>query len=163
VTRVYIGIGSNLSEPRRQVERAIDELTQLPDTRLLASSRLYRSAPLGPVEQPDYINAVAALDSDLDAHALLDELLRIELAHGRVRGERWGPRTIDLDLLLYGDEVINDDRLTVPHPGLRQRNFVLYPLRDIAPDLVIPGNGTVSAVTAQCPRHDLTALPEHSS
>jgi 2-amino-4-hydroxy-6-hydroxymethyldihydropteridine diphosphokinase len=160
VTRAYIGIGSNLSDPRRQVERAIDELAQLPHTRLLASSRLYRSAPLGPVEQPDYINAAAALDSELTAHALLDALLRIEVAHGRVRGERWGPRTLDLDLLLYGDTVINDDRLNVPHPGLAQRNFVLYPLLDIAPDLVIPGNGTVSTAAAQCPRHDLAALPE---
>jgi len=161
VTRAYIGIGSNLADPRRQVERAIDELAQLPHTRLLASSRLYRSAPLGPVEQPDYINAVAALDSDLAAHAVLDELLRIEVTHGRVRGsDRWGPRTLDLDLLLYGDAVINDGRLIVPHPGLAQRNFVLYPLRDIAPDLVIPGDGTVSAAAARCPRHDLAALPE---
>ena len=161
MTRAYIGIGSNLSEPQHQVRQAIDELGKLRMTRLLACSSLYSSAPMGPVDQPDYINAVAVLLTELSAHELFDELLSIETAHGRIRSdERWGPRTLDLDLLLYGDDAIEDKRLTVPHPGLLQRNFVLYPLMEIDPELNIPGYGAIEAAVLDCPRGDLATLQD---
>jgi 2-amino-4-hydroxy-6-hydroxymethyldihydropteridine diphosphokinase len=141
---VYIGLGSNLEGPRGQVERALEELAGLPQSRLLRHSRLYRSAPLGPEGQPDYINAVAALETALSPLDLLDELQRIETLHGRVRGERWGARTLDLDLLLFGEERIELPRLKVPHPEMANRAFVLIPLAEIAPaGLVIPGLGSL--------------------
>src|SRR5512143_2122176 len=121
--RVYIGLGSNLDDPLSQVQTAIDELASLPQSCLHAVSPLYRTPPLGPADQPDYINAVAAIDTDLDPLALLDELQRIEHHHGRVRSLRWGPRTLDLDLLLYGQSTLASERLTVPHPGLCERPF----------------------------------------
>ena len=158
-TRAYIGLGSNLDDPAAQVRRALDLLVSLPGSRLYSHSSLYRSAPLGPADQPDYVNAVAALDTDLDAHALLHELQAIETEQGRVRGDqRWGPRTLDLDLLLYGDAVINDAELTVPHPGLPVRAFVLYPLMEIAPDLMVPGRGSLQELVARCPRDGLARL-----
>lgn len=147
--RAYIGLGSNLDAPLSQVRAALAELAQLPQSRLADVSPLYRTPPLGPAEQPDYINAVAALDTELAPLALLDELQRIELHHGRVRGPmRWGPRTLDLDLLLYGDTVIHDERLTVPHPGLHERPFVIFPLHAIAPALILP-DGTALAALAE--------------
>jgi 2-amino-4-hydroxy-6-hydroxymethyldihydropteridine diphosphokinase len=124
----YIGLGSNLQQPIQQVKQALLHLAELPQTHLLNASPLYRSAPLGPADQPDYINAVAALATRLSPLALLDALQTIERQQGRVReGERWGPRTLDLDLLLYAEQKIQNDRLRVPHPGLGERNFVLYP------------------------------------
>ncbi len=144
---VYIGIGSNLSGPARQVEAALGLLGELPETRLTAKSSLYRSAPFGGIEQPDFINAVAALETQLDARSLLGQLQDIEISRGRDRGgERWGPRIIDLDLLVYDDEVIDEPDLTVPHPGIAERNFVLLPLREIAPGLEIPGLGRVDSI-----------------
>ena len=153
--RAYIGLGSNLADPLHQVARALDELSCIPQSQFIAGSRLYRSAPLGPRDQPDYINAVAAIDTQLDAKTLLQHLHNIEQQHGRVRdGERWGARTLDLDLLLYGDEISSDDALTLPHPGAHARAFVLAPLCALAPELEIPGKGRVvdllDACRAQC-------------
>jgi len=142
-------LGSNLDDPVGQVRRAFAELDALPDTRLVARSRLYRTAAVGP-PQPDYVNAAAVLDTELAANALFDGLLAIEVAHGRVRSERWGPRTLDLDLLVYGDAVIDTPRLTVPHPQLARRPFVLVPLAEVADDLVVPGLGRVGDLRAAC-------------
>ncbi|MCB1775283.1 MAG: 2-amino-4-hydroxy-6-hydroxymethyldihydropteridine diphosphokinase [Gammaproteobacteria bacterium] len=141
---VYLGIGSNLQQPVGQVEAAIDALRRLPSSQLLSVSPLYRSAPMGPAAQPDYVNAVAALSTTLVPETLLDALQAIEAAQGRVRGERWGPRTLDLDILLYGDHVIDSPRLRVPHPGIAERAFVLVPLGDIAPALQVPGVGPIA-------------------
>lgn len=156
----YIGLGSNLQQPVEQVKRALQQLAKIPRTRLISASPLYRSAPLGPADQPDYINAVAALATRLSALELLDALQTIERQQGRIRGgERWGPRTLDLDLLLYGDQQIQTERLTVPHPGLGERNFVLYPLHDVAgEDLCIPGLDTLSHLLRACPRQGLELL-----
>ena len=137
--RAYIGLGSNLLSPVRQVKKAIAELAQLPSSRLAAVSRIYRSHPMGPADQPDYINAVAAIETCLSPIELLDGLQAIENAHARKRGAvQWGPRTLDLDLLLFGDAQISEPRLTVPHPGMAERSFVLQPLADIAPALQLP-------------------------
>lgn len=140
----YVGIGANLEDPVAQVTTALRELAQLPQSTLTRASPLYRTPPMGPPGQPDYINAVAELHTTLDPHDLLDELQRLEQVHRRVRNERWGPRTLDLDLLVFGDRVIADPRLTVPHPGIASRAFVLLPLADLAPDLDIPGLGRVA-------------------
>jgi len=140
----YVSLGSNLDEPAGHVRRAFDDLTRLQDTALTARSPLYKSAPLGPPDQPDYINAVAAIETGFAPLDLLAALRAIEVRHGRKRdGSRWGPRVLDLDLLLYGDLVLNTSELTLPHPGLHERAFVLYPLSDIAPALVIPGRGAL--------------------
>ena len=144
----YIGLGSNLSNPLQQVKLAIAELSVLPQTRLLAQSRLYRTRPMGPQDQPDYINAVVGLATRLPAEKLLGELQRLELSHGRERVLHWGPRTLDLDMLLYGQQVIATESLQVPHPGLLARSFVVQPLLEIAPDLVLP-DGTVLASVRQ--------------
>ena len=147
----YVGLGSNMERPAAQIGRAFDELAELPDTRLKARSPLYRSPPMGPQDQPEFINAVAALDTVLAPHDLLQALLAIEMRHGRRRdGTRWGPRTLDLDLLLYGDAVLDTPGLILPHPGLHERAFVLYPLADIAPELSVPGFGSVQALLARC-------------
>ncbi len=157
----FIGLGSNLQQPREQVTTALVELAALPVTRVSGVSSLYRSAPLGPADQPAYINAVARLETQLSAEALLDALQAIEARHGRVRsGERWGPRTLDLDILLYGDTTIDNARLRVPHPGIAERNFVLQPLADIAPALVIPGLGEVRERLLHCPSAGLERLSE---
>jgi 2-amino-4-hydroxy-6-hydroxymethyldihydropteridine diphosphokinase len=151
IVRAYIGLGSNLADPVQQVTRALHELESIPQSQLVARSRLYRSAPLGPRDQPDYINAVAAIDTQLGAKALLHHLQDIEQRHGRVRdGERWGPRTLDLDLLIYGDEISSDAELTLPHPGAHERVFVLAPLCAIAPDAQIPGQGRVIDLLNAC-------------
>jgi 2-amino-4-hydroxy-6-hydroxymethyldihydropteridine diphosphokinase len=146
----YIGLGSNLDDPAAQLTAAIEELAELPDTRLLARSSLYRSAPMGPQDQPDYVNAVAQIRTALEPGVLLDALQAIEQAHGRVRSQHWGPRTLDLDILLYGDAVIDTPRLKVPHPGIAERNFVLYPLAEIDGDHEIPGLGRVRSLLAGC-------------
>ena len=146
---MYVGLGSNLDDPQTQVRRALVALAALPDTRCTAVSGLYRTPPMGPPGQPDYINAVAALETRLAPHALLDQLQAIERAHARVRAERWGPRTLDLDILVYGQQVLADQRLSVPHPGVAERAFVLLPLSEIAPDLSIPGLPTPAALLAR--------------
>lgn len=144
VVIAYIGLGSNLCDPEQQVTTAIQELSVLPDTSLIAQSSLYHSPPMGPSDQPDYINAVVGIETRLTALDLLDELQRIERNHQRVRTLHWGPRTLDLDILLYGQQVILHDRLTVPHPGLTQRQFVINPLLEIVPQLILP-DGTFLA------------------
>jgi len=142
----WIGLGSNLNDPLKQVNTALVALDRLPQSRLLACSGLYRSAPMGPQNQPDYINAVASIETTLSAEGLLDALQRIEQVHQRAPAERWGPRTLDLDILLYGDENIHTPRLNVPHPGMAKRNFVLTPLAELAPQLSVPGLGEVQAL-----------------
>lgn len=155
----YIGLGSNLEDPQRQLERALDALRRLRRSELVRSSPFYRSVPMGPADQPDYLNAVAALRTQLAPLELLDQLQSIEAAQGRRRGpQRWGPRTLDLDLLLYGGEVIDSPRLVVPHPGLTERNFVLVPLFDIAPGLLLPDGRPLAALVAECPRDGLVRL-----
>lgn len=159
--RAYVALGSNLGDPRRQVETALEELRDLPRSTLAAHSRLYRSAPMGPSGQPDYVNAVAGLDTELAPEALLRALQAIEAGHGRERGaERWGPRTLDLDVLLYGELQQRTEVLTIPHPGLHERNFVLYPLHEIAPELNVPGRGPLAALLAGCPGGGLHVLGE---
>lgn len=140
----YVALGSNESGPREQVARAFEALASLPQTRLVARSRRYLTPPFGPVAQQPFVNAVAGLLTQLAPLALLHELRRIETEHGRVRTVRWGPRTLDLDLLVHGRERLATDELTVPHPGIAERAFVLYPLADIAPELDIPGVGRVA-------------------
>jgi 2-amino-4-hydroxy-6-hydroxymethyldihydropteridine diphosphokinase len=144
-----IGLGGNLGDVRSRLDAAIGALDAVPGIRVTARSRFYRTPPWGPVAQPDFVNAAIAVDTSLDAHALLDALLATERAFGRVRdGERWGPRTLDLDLLAYGDTVMADERLTVPHPRIAERAFVLLPLADIAPGAVLPGLGPVAGLLA---------------
>ena len=139
-----VGLGSNLDGPARQIETALGMLDAMDKTCVVAASSLYRSAPLGGIEQPDFVNAAALLSTGLGARALLEQLLAIEHSRGRERGEiHWGPRVLDLDLLAYGAVSIDEPCLTVPHPGIASRNFVLLPLREIAPDFEIPGLGRV--------------------
>ena len=157
--RAYIGIGSNLDDPVAQVRRAFQSLNALPACASVACSPLYRTAPVGgPPGQPDYINAVAALDTALTPDDLLQALQALETAQGRVRTVRWGMRTLDLDLLLYGQITRNDSWLTLPHPRLHQRAFVLQPLHDIAPNLSIPGRGALAELLAACPPQVIARL-----
>ncbi|MDN6832915.1 MAG: 2-amino-4-hydroxy-6-hydroxymethyldihydropteridine diphosphokinase [Enterobacterales bacterium] len=157
MTRVYIALGSNLANPLHQVQSALNALAELPQTKLIATSSLYRTPPLGPQDQPDYLNAVVALDTDLSAENLLDHTQKIEQEHGRVRkDERWGPRTLDLDILLFGDEIINTERLTVPHYDMKNRQFMLYPLAEIAPELHFPTGESLQSVIAQLGAEPLT-------
>ena len=149
--RAWIGLGSNLEDPLAQVSTALQELKLLPDTTLAARSSLYRSDPVGPPGQPDYINAVAALDTRLEPEALLDALQAIEQMHQRVRKIHWGPRTLDLDLLLYGDQVISTPRLTVPHAYMTERNFVRWPLAELAPELILPDGRPLNTLLQHCP------------
>jgi 2-amino-4-hydroxy-6-hydroxymethyldihydropteridine diphosphokinase len=146
----FVGLGANLGEPESQVRRAIAELGKLPEARLMASSSLYRSAPVGVGEQPDFINAVAKLETTLTARELLDELLTLEARFGRERPSPGAPRTLDLDLLLYGDRVIAEPGLVVPHPRMHERAFVLMPLAEIAAEISIPRKGSVKTLLAAC-------------
>ena len=140
----YVGLGSNLQEPARQLENAFELLAAIHRTRLIKKSSLYRSAPFGGVEQPDFVNAAAALMTRLSAAELLIELQRIEIECGRERGDvQWGPRVLDLDLLVYSNQKIEEQGLDVPHPGIGERNFVLLPLGEVAPGLIIPGLGHI--------------------
>src|SRR3569832_2151854 len=151
LVRAYVGLGSNLNNPVAQVRSALAALDMIPATCCVAYSSLYCSKPLGSVAQPDYVNAVAALDTHLSAHELLQELHMLEAHHGRVSGEeRWGPRTQGQGLFLYGNKRHRLDKLTVPHPGLPQREFVLYPLHEIAPGLDIPGAGSLRHLMERC-------------
>jgi len=156
--RAYVGLGSNLDDPLTHVRQAFRDLDAIPQSRGVARSPLYRSKPLGPQDQPDYINAAAALETTLSADDLLRALQAIEAAHGRIRQQRWGPRTLDLDLLLYGDLVRQDSDLTLPHPRLHERAFVLGPLYAIAPGLVIPGRGAVRRLLRACSRSGIELL-----
>jgi 2-amino-4-hydroxy-6-hydroxymethyldihydropteridine diphosphokinase len=159
ITRAYIGIGSNLDNPAARVQAAFGELERLPDTCLVARSSLYGSKPMGPADQPDYVNAVAGIDTRLPAADLLQALMQIEDRQERKRSaEPWGPRTLDLDLLLYGEQRIITPTLTVPHPGMHERDFVLVPLAEIAGNLHVPGHGALSTLTGGCKSHDLIRL-----
>ncbi|HKS33925.1 MAG TPA: 2-amino-4-hydroxy-6-hydroxymethyldihydropteridine diphosphokinase [Enterobacteriaceae bacterium] len=147
MTRVWLAIGSNLASPLQQVNAALAALAQIPETRVVTVSAFYRTPPLGPQDQPDYLNAAVALDTPLEPEALLDHTQRIELQQGRVRkDERWGPRTLDLDIMLFGDRVINTPRLTIPHYDMKNRGFMLWPLFEIAPELIFPDGETLQAV-----------------
>lgn len=151
MTLAYIAIGSNLASPLEQVNAAITALGEIPHSQIVARSAFYRTPPLGPQDQPDYLNAAVALETTLDAEALLDHTQRIELAQGRVRkAERWGPRTLDLDIMLFGDEVINTPRLTVPHYDMHNRGFMLWPLFEIAPEVLFPEGTPLACVLTQC-------------
>jgi len=145
-----IGIGSNQDDPAAQVRGALSALAALPKTRLIYASSLYRNPPMGSVAQPDYVNAAAVILTRLPARKLLASLQTLELAQGRVRGTepRWGPRPIDLDILTYGYRLIDEPDLVIPHPGISERNFVLFPLLEICPHLPIPGRGSVSRLAA---------------
>lgn len=154
--RAYIAIGSNLGDPVTQAKKAIAALKEVPEIQVVAESSLYSSTPMGPQDQPDYINAVVAIDTTLPPLDLLDRTQAIELEHGRVRkAERWGPRTLDLDIILYGDLVHNCERLTVPHYGMKVREFVLYPLAEIAPDLILPDQTALQTLLRQVDRNGL--------
>ena len=142
MTRAAVALGSNLEDPEAQVRRGFEEISALPGTELLARSRLHRTAPVGYADQPDFINACALVETRLAPRALLDHLLAIEKRHGRVREIPNGPRTLDLDIVLYGDQVIDEPGLKVPHPRAHERMFVLAPLLDVWPDAVIPGRGS---------------------
>ena len=147
----WIGLGANLGEPLAQLTQAANAMAALPQCQLVATSGVYGSKPLGPQDQPDYLNACAHLHTELSAHALLTALKGIEADMGRVTTRRWGERLIDLDILLFGDECINEDALTVPHKGLEQRAFVLGPLMDITPEHFTLPNGTpLARLWQQC-------------
>lgn len=166
MTTLYIGIGSNLDEPLVQVRSAIEELQHLAECHVIAVSGLYQSRAMNPPEEPDlkqpnYINAVIKLATERDELDLLDDLQTMEQRHGRVRTEqRWEPRPLDLDILLADDKTINHPRLIVPHPGLHERSFVLYPLHEIAPDLMIPGHGSLKELIAHCDYEGLERLSD---
>lgn len=156
----YLGVGSNMDDPAGQVRRALAALAELPSTRLIATSRSYSNPPMGPQDQPDYVNAAAGILTQLEPGELLEAMQSLESRLGRVRtpGDKWGPRIIDLDLLVYGLRVESTERLTLPHPGISERNFVLFPLRDIAPTLVVPGQGVIARLAAQTGNEGLVAL-----
>lgn len=150
MTLAYIAIGSNLASPLEQVNAAVQALSEIPQSRLVAVSAFYRTPPLGPQDQPDYLNAVVVLETSLDAETLLDNTQRIELQQGRQRkAERWGPRTLDLDIMLFGDEVINTERLTVPHYDMKNRGFMLWPLFEVAPELTFPNGESLQTILQQ--------------
>lgn len=156
MTRACVGLGSNLENPARQVRTALEKLRATPGIEIVAISGFYRSAPLGPAGQDDYCNAVCSISTSLSAQELLRKLQAIETAMARARGgPRWGPRVIDLDLLLYGDAIIATPELTVPHPEMHRRNFVLAPLAEIAPDVVIPGHGMAADLAERIGREGL--------
>ncbi len=148
--RAFIALGSNLHDPRQQVLRALRELDALPGTRAVARSSLYRTAPVGYADQPDFINAVAEVCTRLAPHELLRRLLALEVAHGRERPFPDAPRVLDLDLLMMDDLALRDDTLTLPHPRMHERGFVLLPLMEIAPELIIPGRGPVGELAQRC-------------
>ncbi len=153
----YIAVGSNLSDPVAQATNAIEALTRLPKSRFIAASSLYSSTPMGPQNQPDYINAVVAIETDLSPIELLDCTQAIEQEQGRVRkDERWGPRTLDLDIILYANEVMDTERLTIPHYGMREREFVLYPLAEISPSLQLPDGTMLEELLKTVPLNGLS-------
>jgi 2-amino-4-hydroxy-6-hydroxymethyldihydropteridine diphosphokinase len=158
VNNIFIGLGSNLSDPIQQVLMAMEALTKIPEARVVQKSSLYASPPMGPQDQPDYVNAVVELNSELSAHKLLEQLQAIEQKQGRVRLRHWGERTLDLDILVYGEQEIDDERLTVPHSGIKERAFVLYPLAEIAPDLIIPQFGKLANIVQNSSRAGLNRI-----
>lgn len=159
-SQAFIALGSNLENPVFQIQQAFDELKRLPGTRLISCSSLYRSAPVGRLDQPDFINAVALIETQLAPHDLLNALLAIEQRHGRIRESLNAPRTLDLDVLLYDALQYQDTHLTIPHPRMTQRTFVLKPLFEIAPDCNIPGHGPIAPLLAACHEQQLEQIKE---
>jgi 2-amino-4-hydroxy-6-hydroxymethyldihydropteridine diphosphokinase len=154
----FVALGSNLSDPAAQIRSALLELANLPGTRLVHSSSLYRNPPAGGAAQPDYVNAVAEIETRIAARELLDRLLEIERAHGRERSVANAPRTLDLDIALYGDSVVREPGLVIPHPRMLQRAFVLVPLAEIAPGVQVPGHGRVADLAAKVDTSALVRL-----
>jgi 2-amino-4-hydroxy-6-hydroxymethyldihydropteridine diphosphokinase len=152
----YIGLGSNLADPQAQISSALDKLARLENCQVSQVSSLYFSRPMGPQDQPDYMNAVVAIETSLSAITLLDQLQHIEQTAGRVRKDnRWGARVLDLDILLFAQQVINTGRLTIPHYGLKEREFVLLPLAEIAPDLILPDGDNIQELADQINKNGL--------
>ncbi|MEJ2178858.1 MAG: 2-amino-4-hydroxy-6-hydroxymethyldihydropteridine diphosphokinase [Gammaproteobacteria bacterium] len=164
MTTAFVGLGSNLDDPVLQVTQACAEIAAIEKVRLIKISSLYQSPPMGPADQPDYINAVAEIATSLTPAELLVALQAIEKHHGRVRSaQRWSARTLDLDILLYGEKLINSASLVIPHLGLYERAFVLYPLLEIAPQLVVPGHGAIAELVQKCKRGGLKVVGSVSS
>ena len=160
-TQVYVGMGSNLDTPVQQLKDALAHLEQIEKTQLVNCSSFYASKPMGPQDQPDYVNSVAELDTQLSPIELLHALQRIELEQGRQRkNERWGPRTLDLDILLFGDLVIHTKELTVPHYGMQEREFVLYPLFELNPDLMLPCGNSLETILNQVSKNGLEIISQ---
>lgn len=159
MSRIFIGLGSNLSEPTKQLLSALSAINRLADTKIVQCSSFYSSQPMGPQDQPDYVNAVAELQSQLQPLDLLSALQKIEYSHGRTRnGERWTARTLDLDIILFNDNVINLPDLIVPHTGMKEREFILYPLFEIAPKLDLPCGNSLESILNRVPRNGLFVL-----
>jgi 2-amino-4-hydroxy-6-hydroxymethyldihydropteridine diphosphokinase len=156
----YVALGSNVGDPVANVRAGVEALAMMPDTRLAAVSSVYRNPPVGYVDQPDFINAVARIETALPPRALLDALLAIERRFGRVRDFPNAPRTLDLDVVLYGADTIDEPGLTIPHPRMHERAFVLVPLAEIAPDLDVPGRGPVCALVRQVDPSSLVRMAE---
>lgn len=159
-THAYLGLGSNLDTPIEQLREARRAIANVIDIEEMAFSNLYRSPPMGSQNQPDYVNAVMAIKTNLPPLTLLSTLQHIENEHGRIRKERWGARTLDLDILLFGDQILDFPDLIVPHYGMTERAFVLYPLFEIAPDLIIPKHGSLAELVARCPLDGLERLAD---
>ena len=158
MNKVYIALGSNLANPQAQLISALQAMNELSDSKLVAVSSFYQSKPLGPQDQPDYVNAVVCLETSLSPLALLDELQRIEHEQGRVRLRRWGERTLDLDILLYSDHIIQSERLTVPHYDMHQREFVIIPLAEIAPHLSLPNGQSIQTLVQKFADHQMVIV-----
>jgi 2-amino-4-hydroxy-6-hydroxymethyldihydropteridine diphosphokinase len=160
MSQVYVGLGSNLAQPEQQISQALRAIESLPASHISATSSLYISRPMGPQDQPSYVNAVVEVQTEMQAVEFLHCLQKIELEHGRVRkAERWGPRTLDLDILIFGTQVIDSVELTVPHYGMKEREFVLYPLHEIAPELQLPNGPKLTELLINCPLNGLEKLP----
>ena len=155
---VYIALGSNLNMPIQQLKLAIQTMADLPDTEIKKVSSLYQSQPLGPQDQPDYVNAVACLETGLSPLALLDALQNIENEQGRIRLRRWGERTLDLDILLYDNQIIHNEHLTVPHYDMQNREFVIVPLYEISPELILPDGVSLQQLVKRFSTHQMTIL-----
>ncbi len=156
--KVYLGLGSNLNSPPRQIKTALKAIAKLPGTQLVGCAPWYQSIAIGPGSQPRYINTVVAIDTVLKPRALLQALQQIERQQGRKRIVRWGPRTLDIDILLYAKQALKTQHLTIPHPRLGERNFVLYPLADIAPDLSLPDGTSLARLLANCSPEGIVRL-----
>ncbi len=160
VVTAFVALGSNLDDPPGQIRRALQALAALPGTWLVGSSSLYRNPPTGVLDQPDFVNAAAEIETRLAARELLEHLLAIERAHGRVRAVPGGPRTLDLDLLLYGGLAVREPGLVVPHPRMHDRAFVLVPLAEIAPGVLVPGRGRIAELVRNVDASGMTRIPE---
>ncbi|WP_339719248.1 2-amino-4-hydroxy-6-hydroxymethyldihydropteridine diphosphokinase [uncultured Paraglaciecola sp.] len=161
MNQVYIGLGSNLGQSAKQIQAACHSLASLSETKLIRCSSLYQSLPMGPQDQPNYVNAVVLIETELSPENLLQQTQQIESQHGRVRkSNRWGPRTLDLDILLYGQQQLDKEQLTIPHIGMKQREFVLYPLFEIAPELILPCGEKLSDLVLTCPINGLQIMSD---